>query len=91
MNDDEALDRELAKLGQRTMAVHPRVGFADRVLEAVQVENTTRYDREVLRSGRRFLPVAALAAVVALMGAALGESSTNAALAVADDPVEIAW
>lgn len=91
MNRQDDIDRELSELGTRTAALRPRAGFNQRVLSAIHADRSQLYDRELLRSARFSLPVAAFAAIIAMVWAVSNELSTNQALAVSPDPVELAW
>jgi hypothetical protein len=91
MDSDDRVEAELAELARRTDALRPRPGFQARVLNAVRAERTSSFHSGLLGSGRRVLPAAALAAVLSVIWAVASESSANAALAVVDDPVELAW
>jgi hypothetical protein len=85
----DPIDARLAELGSATEPIRARSGFAERVMMATAVENG--WQRELVRSARRLIPVAALAALVALAWAVASESSTDAAIAVADDSLELEW
>jgi hypothetical protein len=91
MNGEHDVDGKLAELGARTAALRARTGFEQRVLLAIQADTAHAYDRELLRSARFTMPFAAFAAVVALVWAVTNEFSTNQALAVSQDPVELSW
>lgn len=92
MNEpDDAVDRRLAELGRATESIRARGGFADRVMLRVLAEGAGWRD-ELVRSARRLVPLAALAAVIAMVWAVASETSTDEALAVAEDEEEeILW
>jgi hypothetical protein len=85
------VDRRLGELGAATEPIRAGRGFADRVMLRVMAEGVGWRD-ELVRSGRRLVPLAALAAVLAVAWAVISESSTDQAVAVAeDDEEEILW
>jgi hypothetical protein len=88
---DDAVDRRLAELGRATESIRARAAFSDRVMLRVLAEGAG-WREELLRSARRLVPLAALAAVIALVWAVQSETSTDEALAVAEDQEEeILW
>ena len=87
----EELDQKLAGFARRTVALRPRSGFDDRVMRAIRADSALDFRRGLIGASRKLLPVATLAAVLSLVWAVISESSSNATLAVSDDPVELAW
>jgi hypothetical protein len=88
----DGVDLRLAELGKATESIAARSGFVDRLMLRVTAE-TVSWREEMVRSSRRLVPLAALAAMVALTWAVVSESSADHALAVADDEVgvEMEW
>jgi hypothetical protein len=82
----DPVDRRLAELGRATEPIRARHGFAERVMLAAAAE--IGWQPEVLRSARRLLPIAALAAVLATSWALWTQSSTDAMIAAADETEE---
>jgi hypothetical protein len=83
VSDRENIDQRLARLSGETNALRPSVGFSVRVLQAIELEaqRAPSFWENAWRSSRRLLPVAALAAVLAVAWAAQVESSVDDALA----------
>lgn len=91
MRPEDDLDRRLAGLARATEPVRARPDFAGRVLAAVAQERKPDFLGEVVRSARRVVWIAAVAAVTAVGWATLTEQSATAAVAVADDTAELDW
>lgn len=92
MNDPQqldAIDQELARLGTATEPLRARPGFRDRVMAAAIA--VPSWQVELLRSARGLVPVAALAAVMAVAWALVSESSTDAVIAVSEDTSVLEW
>lgn len=87
---EDSVESRLAELGAATEPIRARAGFADRVLQAVQVE-AVGWPVELLRSARRLAPLGAVMAAVALVWALASSSAADEALAVADQTVELEW
>ncbi len=86
----DEVDRRLGKLARATESIRARSGFAERVMLRVAAEGGWR--EELVRSSRRLVPLAALAAVAAVAWAVLSASTTDEALAVAEENVEeVLW
>jgi hypothetical protein len=88
-NQLDSIDARLAELGKATEPIRARRGFAERVMLATSAENG--WQLELLRSARRSIPFALVAAIVALSWAVVSESATDAAIAVADDSMDLEW
>ncbi len=87
MNDEQ----RFAELSARTRALAPSPGFHARVMAALATDASALLRAEIVRSARRFVPLAALVAVVSLGWAAQIERVSSAAIAVAEDTQELAW
>jgi hypothetical protein len=83
------VDARLKELGTATDTIRARAGFADLVMNSIQREPI--WPSELLRSARRLLPVAALAAVLSLVWSKVSTDSANEVLAASDEIVEIEW
>lgn len=89
MSQDD-IDRRLEELGLRTESIGASSGFSERVMLAVQVNQAPMFGVELLRSATKLVPVAALAAVLAIVWAAVTQDATTELMA-AVDPVELEW
>ncbi len=83
MTDPEDIDQRLARLAGETNALRPSVGFSARVMQAIESEaaRAPSFWENAWFSSRRFLPVAAIAAVLAVGWAVQVESSVDDELA----------
>jgi len=91
MNDREVdIDERLAHLAAATRDITPRADFTARVMQAVQAEQGPLFVRAMVRAGRRFVPVAAIAAAVALVWAVRADDSLDEVLATYD-ATELPW
>lgn len=91
MRDDDDLDALLARIGQETSNIAPRADFTERVMWAIEAEAQPSWLRAMGRAGQRLLPIAALAAAIALIWAAEGESALDEVLAASYDATELEW
>ncbi len=87
-NQIDPIDARLAELGKATEPLRARAGFVERVMIATATEGS--WQAELVRSARRLVPIALVAAVLAVTWAFMSESSTDAAIAVTDS-VELEW
>ncbi len=69
MTDHEDIDQRLSRLSGATEAVRPRAGFSARVMLAVNAEASPGFFESTWFSARRLLPVAAIAAELAVVWA----------------------
>ena len=81
MTDHEEIDQRLARLGRRTEALRPSAGFSARVLAAVAAETAPSFLESAWFSARRLVPVAAIAAALAVVWAAQVDRSVDDELA----------
>jgi len=89
--NDESVQRRLDELSARTRALAPNPGFRARVMSALAVDASAAFRAEIVRSARRFVPVAVLIAVVSLGWAAQIDGVSSAAIAVVEDTQELEW
>jgi len=91
MNHRETdIDERLARLADATRNVAPRPDFTARVMLAVQAEREPIFVGLLARAARRFVPVAALAAAVAVVWAVRTDDSLDEVLATYD-ATELPW
>ena len=88
---EEDVDKRLERLGRETIGIRPSAGFTSRVMRSIEPERKAAWLVDTPRLGWRFLPVAALAAVVAMAWAIRSESALEDALATSADAVELEW
>ncbi len=83
MTDLEDIDQRLARLTGETNALRPSVGFSARVMQAIEQEaaRAPGFWENAWFSSRRLLPVAAIAAVLAVGWAVQVDSSVDDDLA----------
>jgi hypothetical protein len=89
MEPPDSVDARLRQLGSATEGIRARPDFTDLVMQAIQSEPV--WTVELLRSSRRLLPIAALAAVLSLAWSKLSTDSANEVLVASDQIVEIEW
>ncbi len=81
MTDLEDIDRRLARLRGATEALHASSGFSARVMEALAAEAAPGFWEQAWLSSRRLLPVAAIAATLAVGWAVQVDRSVDDELA----------
>jgi hypothetical protein len=81
VTDLEDIDRRLARLSSATHAVRPSVGFSARVMQAIDAESAPSCWENAWFSSRRLLPVAAIAAALAVGWAVQVDRSVDDELA----------
>jgi hypothetical protein len=92
VTDLEDIDQRLARLGLRTEAVRPSAGFSARVMQSVVAEAAEAAPgllESAWFSSRRLLPVAAIAAALAVVWAVQVERSVDDELATSYASVEL--
>ena len=89
MTDLEDIDQRLARLGRGTEALHPSLGFSARVLGAIAEETRPGFLESAWFSSRRLLPIAAVAAVLAVVWAVQVDRSVDDELATSYASVEL--
>jgi hypothetical protein len=87
---DETMDERLAKIGERTATLRARGGYNDRVMQAVQAARGGLFD-DLWRAARAIMPVAVVAATLALGWAVHTDRAADLALASTFDVVEVEW
>ncbi len=91
MNGGDDLSKRFAELGARTAALRASSGFADRVMLGVG-DSAFVPGVELLRSARRLLPVAIVAALLSAAWALQSEQSSNRAIAASEPATqELVW
>ncbi len=98
MSEDD-FESRLARLADATNDVRPRGDFTARVMQAVEADGASAgrsrrasgFFDDFLVPARRLLPVAALAAALALVWAIKSDHAFDDAAAGADDAVEVEW
>ncbi|MDB4994541.1 MAG: hypothetical protein JWM74_1973 [Myxococcaceae bacterium] len=94
---DEDIDARLARLTNATRNVEPRRDFGARVARAIAEQGEGRaavepsWIDDAVRSARRLVPVAALAAVLGLVWAVQSDRAYDDAFASSYGDVETAW
>ena len=90
MADQNDIDARLAALAGATEPLRPRTGFSARVMAAVAAEPSSILD-DLWRPSRRLIPLAAMAALAAVVWAVQIEGTVNEAMAVSYGAVEASW
>lgn len=88
---DEAMTERLAAVGRRTAALRPRGGYNDRVMRAVQASRGAGVFDGLVRASRAIMPVAVMAAALAVGWALRTDRAADMALASTYDVVEVEW
>jgi hypothetical protein len=81
VTDLEDIDRRLARLSGATQAVRPSAGFSARVMQAIDAESVPNFWENAWFSSRLLLPVAAIAAALAVGWAVQVDRSVDDELA----------
>ena len=81
MTDLEDIDQRLARLAQTSEGLRPSAGFSARVMRAVERTAAPSLLESAWFSARRLLPVAAVAAALAVVWAVQVEGSVDDELA----------
>jgi hypothetical protein len=81
VTDQEDIDQRLARLASATHALRPSAGFAARVWQAIDAEARPSFWENAWFSSRRLLPVAAIAAALAVGWAVQVDRSVDDELA----------
>ena len=81
MSDKEDIDQRLARLRAETNALHASAGFSARVMRAIEQEAAPSFWDSAWFSSRRLLPVAAIAAALAVGWAVQVDRSVDDELA----------
>jgi len=86
---EEDVDMRLARLARATLVLGPSGGFTARVMAAVEREHPLGLIDALWTSSRRLLPIAALAAAVAVVWAVESQTTVDDALAVTYGSVDL--
>jgi hypothetical protein len=89
VTDPEDIDQRLARLARGTEAVRPSAGFSARVMLAVNAEAAPNFLESAWFSSRRLLPIAAIAAAIAVVWAVQVDRSVDDELATSYASVEL--
>jgi hypothetical protein len=89
VTDLEDIDQRLARLGRGTEALRPSLGFSARVLDAVLRDARPSFLESAWFSSRRLLPIAAVAAALAVGWAVQVDRSVDDELATSYASVEL--
>lgn len=93
MSEQRELDDTLERLAKATEAIGPTPGFSQRVMGAVAAAGPAPMGwlDAALRSSRRIVPVALLAAALATVWAARSSGRVNESLAASYGAMELDW
>ena len=86
---EEDLDARLARLASATAVIAPRAGFNAKVMAAIDREEPAGIFDALWASSRRLLPIAALAAAVAVVWAVENSGTVDDALAASYGSVDL--
>lgn len=92
MEQDEEIEARLARIAAATQGLRPRGDFGARVMRALEPEaQRLAFGGMLWSAGRRLVPIAALAAVAALVWAVRTDGVVEDALAASYDVTEVEW
>ena len=89
MNEPEDIEQRLSRLAGATDALRPNPGFSARVMLAIEAEAAPSFLEATWFSARRLVPVAAIAAALAVVWAVQVDSSVDDELATSYAAVEL--
>lgn len=89
MSEPEDFDQRLARLSSATNALRPSAGFSARVMLAIEHEASPSFLESTWFSARRLLPVAAIAAAMAVVWAVQVDGSVDDELATSYAAMEL--
>ncbi len=89
VTDLEDIDQRLLRLGRSSEALRPSAGFSARVMQAISAEAVPSFLENAWFSSRRLLPVAAIAAALAVVWAVQVDRSVDDELATSYASVEL--
>ena len=81
MTDQEDIDLRLARLSGATDALRPSHGFSARVMLAIDAESAPNFFETAWFSARRLVPIAAIAAALAVVWAVQVDGTVDDELA----------
>ena len=86
---EEDVEARLARLSRETEALGPSPGFNASVMAAIDREEPASFADALWASSRRLLPIAALAAAVAVVWAVQSSGTVDDALAITYGSVDL--
>lgn len=89
MIEQEDIEQRLARLAGASAALRPSAGFSARVMLAIEAEAAPSFLEATWFSARRLLPVAAVAAALAVVWAVQVDGSVDDELATSYAAVEL--
>ncbi|MEI9937970.1 MAG: hypothetical protein WDO74_33005 [Pseudomonadota bacterium] len=89
MNEQEDFEQRLARLSGATNSLRPSAGFGARVMLAINREAAPSFLETTWFSARRLLPVAAIAAVMAVVWAVQVDGTVDDELATSYASMEL--
>ena len=89
MSEQEDFEQRLARLSGATNALRPSAGFSARVMLAIEHEAAPSFLETTWFSARRLLPVAAIAAAVAVVWAVQVDGTVDDELATSYASMEL--
>jgi len=89
VNEQEDIEQRLSRLAGATEALRPSAGFSARVMLAIEAEAAPSFLEATWFSARRLVPVAAIAAALAVVWAVQVDGSVDDALASSYAAVEL--
>ncbi|MES1177000.1 MAG: hypothetical protein ABUL62_21945 [Myxococcales bacterium] len=81
MTDQEDIDQRLARLSRATQSLRPSAGFSARVMLAIDTQAAPSIFETAWFSARRLVPVAAIAAALAVVWAVQVDGTVDDSLA----------
>jgi hypothetical protein len=91
MNERDDIERRLSRLREDSESLRASPGFEERVMLAALAAPAPETHVKVARPLWRAMPVAMIAAALAVVWAFASEESTDEAFAVSDETVELQW
>lgn len=89
MNEQEDIEQRLSRLAGATEGLRPSAGFSARVMLSIEAEAAPTFLEATWFSARRLVPVAAIAAALAVVWAVQVDGSVDDALASSYAAVEL--
>ena len=89
MSEQEDIEQRLSRLAGVTEALRPSAGFSARVMAAIDAETAPNFLEAAWLSARRLVPVAAIAAALAVVWAVQVDGSVDDELATSYAAVEL--
>ena len=89
MTEQDDIEARLARLSGATDALRPSAGFSSRVMLAIERENAPSFFETTWFSARRLLPVAAIAAAMAVVWAVQVDGTVDDEMATSYAAMEL--